>query len=248
MNSASPSKPKSILDAIPVMPKLAEAINAEHGALEKKLPQLCQNTVYKLGNGRLIHFVDKQTGPACAINIYTIHADQKVSLEHFPCGDANHVFINTLLAQIRANGHTLTDVDPAEVKTVVRNLHEDLKPLQPKIAALETLTEDDARMQQALSSILWDSKEPVKGLQADALKAFRKMHAATNAAESSANGAAHNTNAVSDSEGAFARFMREEKWMGKKGLAVAGAAVVMGAVIYGATRMFGQRGEETQQR
>lgn len=45
------------------------------------------------------------------------------------------------------------------------------------------------------------------------------------------------TKAAASGEGAFSHFLREEKWVGKKGLAVAGGVVAIGAAVYAANRL-----------
>jgi hypothetical protein len=44
-------------------------------------------------------------------------------------------------------------------------------------------------------------------------------------------------------ENRFSRFMKNEKWMGKKGLVFSGAAVVIGAMLVGINRMLAPRDE-----
>ncbi len=45
----------------------------------------------------------------------------------------------------------------------------------------------------------------------------------------------------------MSRFMQEEKWMGKKGLAFGGAAVALGAVAYGAKKYLNSRHQDSEQ-
>ena len=84
--------------------------------------------------------------------------------------------------------------------------------------------------------------EEIEGVEATARSSTAKPKKA--APHSSASGISSAENAAAKSEGAFARFMKNEKWLGKKGLALAGVAVAIGAVVYGANKLFGKKPTE----
>ncbi len=66
------------------------------------------------------------------------------------------------------------------------------------------------------------------------------------AAGAEQSAAASMEKAGAKTEGAIATFMKNEKWMGKKGLAVAGATVAVGATLYAGSKIFGKKSESQE--